>query len=106
MSRLLLRPVTIPLRHLSTTRPLLAAVTPTPPKPTPPPPADKPQDESWIYSKEKDPMANMSEEEKDEIRRDVRRESARAFSVGYAILGGGVLAVGAATWFSLADKRR
>ncbi|KAI8848159.1 hypothetical protein BC829DRAFT_443964 [Chytridium lagenaria] len=41
----------------------------------------------------KDPMAHMSESEKDEIRRDVREQSQRAYSIGYSIIGGGMAAV-------------
>ncbi|KAJ3003178.1 hypothetical protein HKX48_001920 [Thoreauomyces humboldtii] len=75
----------------------------TPPK-TDGQPEAKP-DDPWIYSKERDPMANMSEAEKDDIRKTIRTESQRAFSVGYGIIGGGMLAVGVAMWYNLSWKK-
>ncbi|KAJ3194152.1 hypothetical protein HK101_003399 [Irineochytrium annulatum] len=46
-----------------------------------------------IYSPEKDPMAHMTEAEKEEIRQDIRKQSQRIYSVGSGVLGIGVLAV-------------
>ncbi|KAI8585463.1 hypothetical protein BDZ88DRAFT_455910 [Geranomyces variabilis] len=63
------------------------------------------KDDPWLYSPDRDPMKNMSEAEKDEIRRTIRTESQRAFSVGYGIIGGGMLAVGIAVFFSLNNKK-
>ncbi|KAJ3213516.1 hypothetical protein HDU67_002802 [Dinochytrium kinnereticum] len=51
------------------------------------------EDYDGVYSKEKDPMAHMTEAEKEEVRRDVREGSQRAFSVGYGIVGGAMAAV-------------
>ncbi|KAJ3151206.1 hypothetical protein HDU86_006197 [Geranomyces michiganensis] len=70
------------------------------------PPAEGPKDDPWLYSPDRDPMKNMSEAEKDEIRRTIRTESQRAFSVGYGIIGGGMLAVGIAVFFSLNNKKK
>ncbi|KAJ3164900.1 hypothetical protein HDU88_004880 [Geranomyces variabilis] len=63
------------------------------------------KDDPWLYSPDRDPMKNMSEAEKDEIRRTIRTESQRAFSVGYGIIGGGMLAVGIAVFFSMNNKK-
>jgi hypothetical protein len=38
-------------------------------------------------------MAHMTEEEKNEIRRDIRKEGQRAFQIAYGIIGGGMMAV-------------
>ncbi|KAJ3185112.1 hypothetical protein HDU87_002678 [Geranomyces variabilis] len=80
--------------------------TPQRPQATPDPEKTPPKDDDpWLYSPDRDPMKNMSEAEKDEIRKTIRTESQRAFSVGYGIIGGGMLAVGIAVFFSLNNKK-
>ncbi|RKO87493.1 hypothetical protein BDK51DRAFT_38698 [Blyttiomyces helicus] len=45
---------------------------------------------SYNWKPPKDPMEGMTEAEKDEIRKDVGVQSARAFSFAYGIIGGGM----------------
>ncbi|TPX70394.1 hypothetical protein SpCBS45565_g01782 [Spizellomyces sp. 'palustris'] len=98
----------LPLRRLATPADLTGKTGPrqstTPPIP---PDQEKPVvDETWIYSKERDPMANMSEEEKEAIRKHIRQESARMFSISYGIIGGGMLIAGLAVWYNLSPGER
>ncbi|KAJ3210172.1 hypothetical protein HDU82_008644 [Entophlyctis luteolus] len=46
----------------------------------------------------KDPMAGLSDAEVKEIKRDINFQSKRAYSIGYAIIGGGMGAVLALVW--------
>ncbi|TPX61443.1 hypothetical protein PhCBS80983_g01082 [Powellomyces hirtus] len=90
----------LPTRTL--TRPLLASNAPLRPHltlramattPKGDPNSSDPAENPYLYSKERDPMAGMSEEEKEAIRKNIRSESQRAFSISYGIIGGGMLAV-------------
>ncbi|KNC98822.1 uncharacterized protein SPPG_05799 [Spizellomyces punctatus DAOM BR117] len=98
----------LPIRRLATPADLTGKTGPrqstTPPIP---PDQEKPLvDETWVYSKERDPMANMSEEEKEAIRKHIRQESARMFSISYGIIGGGMLIAGLAVWYNLSPGER
>ncbi|KAJ3099001.1 hypothetical protein HDU97_003528 [Phlyctochytrium planicorne] len=50
------------------------------------------EDYDGTYTPDKDPMAHMSEEEKNKIRKDVMEQGRRAYSIGYGIIGGGAAA--------------
>ncbi|KAJ3318018.1 hypothetical protein HDU76_000954 [Blyttiomyces sp. JEL0837] len=50
-------------------------------------------DDDWVYSKERDPMAGLSEEEKETIKKEIGAEGRRAYSIGYGIIGGGMMVV-------------
>ncbi|KAJ3049576.1 hypothetical protein HK097_009446 [Rhizophlyctis rosea] len=88
-SKLIQKPLLASLRSRSLLTPPLLTRSYASPSSNPTPPPAKPNND-YLYNPEKDPMRNMTEAEKDEIRRDVRRESQRAFSYGYGILGGGI----------------
>ncbi len=48
-------------------------------------PPPKPKD--GIYTPEKDPMAHMTEAQKQQIRKDIQRNTRRAASYGYGFIG-------------------
>jgi hypothetical protein len=45
--------------------------------------------ERELYSPQRDPMKNLSEEEVKEIKQRIRREGEKMYSIGFAIIGGG-----------------
>ncbi|KAJ3111072.1 hypothetical protein HDU96_006011 [Phlyctochytrium bullatum] len=78
---------------LASLRPLTTPSTPSSSTPSPSPPPTKHKDDyDGVFTPDKDPMAHLSEAEKEQIRRDVREQSARAYSIGYGIIGGGAAA--------------
>ncbi|KAJ3243242.1 hypothetical protein HDU78_000702 [Chytriomyces hyalinus] len=50
-------------------------------------------DSSSNFKPPKDPMANFSESEVKQIKREIEDQGRRAFSFGYAIIGGGMAIV-------------
>ncbi|KAI9203326.1 uncharacterized protein BJ171DRAFT_510383 [Polychytrium aggregatum] len=52
-----------------------------------------PKEQPPIYSIPKDPMADLSEQEKIAIKKDIEFQARRAHSISYAILGGGIGAI-------------
>lgn len=57
--------------------------------------SERPTDPSYQYQSQpppqlqnKDPMAGMTEEEKEEAKKEIRDGSRRAFNIGYSIIGG------------------
>ncbi|KAK5670410.1 hypothetical protein QVD99_003097 [Batrachochytrium dendrobatidis] len=55
--------------------------------------------EDDIYSAEKDCMAGMTEEQKMEIKKEIRDQSRRTYSIGSAIIGGSFGLVLACMWY-------
>ncbi len=47
------------------------------------------EEDDRIYTPEKDPMRNLSEEQVKEIKERIKREGEQMYSIGFAIIGGG-----------------
>ncbi|KAI8834206.1 hypothetical protein BJ741DRAFT_666049 [Chytriomyces cf. hyalinus JEL632] len=90
-------------RHLSyfrahpkpSTRSAAASSTSTNTTSTPPPDntAKTQTDDISNFKPPRDPMANFSESEVKQIKREIEDQGRRAFSFGYAIIGGGMAIV-------------
>ncbi|KAH6562388.1 hypothetical protein BASA83_006866 [Batrachochytrium salamandrivorans] len=69
--------------------------------PTPNTPAKEQTDHDThgTYTPKKDPMAEMTEDQKNQIRKEIREQGYRVYSIGYAIIGGSMALVLACVWF-------
>ncbi|KAI8812667.1 hypothetical protein BJ742DRAFT_735870 [Cladochytrium replicatum] len=69
--------------------------------PTPPPRQERKwfkRDDDWSYNPATDPMSKLSEEEIAQLKRELAEEQRKLHIGTYAIIGGGLLAVGVTAW--------